>query len=221
LQEAAKRAPALAQPKDFKRSEEPKKEVEIALDQAPAKSIDKPDLTPEGSGTNSAGVKASEEKADDVTDGSIVSSDLAVLVELLDQTTADALVALHDKIRNDPKAKPKSHASVEFPQLDRAVRGKVHSVWKGIHSYITAAEQLTLIRKYVASSQARLTLRLIQKALLRPQRPAAERSNGASVRITKINKTLRAVARAALAKSLRANIYTSHYTRRIRTRWKL
>jgi hypothetical protein len=48
---------------------------------------------------------------------------------LLGEATADELLSLHQKIVDDPKAKPQSHGSVKFPQIsDKETRTRIHSV---------------------------------------------------------------------------------------------
>ncbi|EMR71159.1 putative trna pseudouridine synthase d protein [Eutypa lata UCREL1] len=57
-----------------------------------------------------------------------IPSDKSALIDLLGQETTDELVAFYTKIKQDPRAKPKSFGDVSIPAVtDRAKRSKIHT----------------------------------------------------------------------------------------------
>lgn len=64
----------------------------------------------------------------DAVDGEIAAADADKLRESLGSDVTDQLVALYKKVLADPTAKPQTHFTVRFPQIERSARGPLHGV---------------------------------------------------------------------------------------------
>lgn len=64
----------------------------------------------------------------DVADAEIAASDVDKLKESLGSDVTEQLIALYKKVLADPTAKPQTHGTVRFPQIERSARGPLHGV---------------------------------------------------------------------------------------------
>lgn len=70
----------------------------------------------------------------DAVDGEIAAADADKLRESLGSDVTDQLVALYKKVLADPTAKPQTHFTVRFPQIERSARGPLHGEIRRIFS---------------------------------------------------------------------------------------
>lgn len=141
-----------------------------------------------------------------------IPSDKSALIDLLGQETTDELVAFYTKIKQDPRAKPKSFGDVSIPAVtDRAKRSKIHTVISA--TLLTLLCRLIFSRRFVAFSKAKSTL--AQSLTVQSKRQLPTQATNVLVIVTRtidLNLTVR------MCWEVEQNSFTLHFTRKIGTR---